>query len=225
MKYFEYIKMEHIRIVLFFFSAASALIVFLDYKYNIFKDNFIFIYMIFLSLASLKLGFKVNEVLSFIRIEKEEVEFKRIKQEKIFNDLKNDFIKLLNKINKDSKKESVFKEFNLLINSYNIILINLCNNSINKDYIDRMFKELNQKLENSKNNYNHKAGVSADTINQSLIFIFETKNISKDKINLKSIKERYKILAKRYHPDMVNGDEEKFKELNNHYQLLLKKFK
>ena len=39
--------------------------------------------------------------------------------------------------------------------------------------------------------------------------------------NKAKIKEKYIKLSKQYHPDMQNGDNEKFQELNKHYKTLL----
>ena len=42
------------------------------------------------------------------------------------------------------------------------------------------------------------------------------------------IKNRYQKLSKKYHPDMINGDDEKFRELNEAYkiiQLYIKEFR
>ena len=36
------------------------------------------------------------------------------------------------------------------------------------------------------------------------------------------IKKRYKELAKKYHPDINNGDDEKMKELNHYRDILMK---
>ena len=38
----------------------------------------------------------------------------------------------------------------------------------------------------------------------------------------KEIKKRYKELAKKYHPDINNGDDEKMKELNHYRDILMK---
>ena len=34
------------------------------------------------------------------------------------------------------------------------------------------------------------------------------------------IKNRYQKLSKKYHPDMINGDNEKFRELNEAYKII-----
>jgi len=39
---------------------------------------------------------------------------------------------------------------------------------------------------------------------------------------LPEIKKKFKILAKKYHPDKGSNIENKFKEINNAYQLLLR---
>ena len=47
-------------------------------------------------------------------------------------------------------------------------------------------------------------------------------------ISLEIIKKKYKKLVKIFHPDVNGNDkkaEEKFKEINNSYKILLKKFK
>lgn len=38
--------------------------------------------------------------------------------------------------------------------------------------------------------------------------------------NVEDIKAAYKNLAKKYHPDAASGNEEKFKELANAYEVL-----
>jgi len=46
--------------------------------------------------------------------------------------------------------------------------------------------------------------------------------------SLTDIKNRYQKLSKNYHPDMQNGDDEKFRELNEAYktiQLYIKEFR
>lgn len=40
------------------------------------------------------------------------------------------------------------------------------------------------------------------------------------KIDKKNLKNKYLKLSKQYHPDMPNGSEEKFKEINEAYKLL-----
>ena len=47
-------------------------------------------------------------------------------------------------------------------------------------------------------------------------------------LTLEKIKKTYKKLVKIFHPDVNGNDkkaEEKFKEINNSYKILLKKFK
>ncbi len=52
------------------------------------------------------------------------------------------------------------------------------------------------------------------------MFIFTD---TKDLQNIeKEIKKRYKELAKKYHPDINNGDDEKMKELNHYRDILMK---
>ena len=44
-----------------------------------------------------------------------------------------------------------------------------------------------------------------------------SKNASDDEI-----KKAYRTMAKKYHPDINNGDDEKMKELNNYRDILMK---
>ncbi|MFV0626005.1 MAG: DnaJ domain-containing protein [Alphaproteobacteria bacterium] len=56
---------------------------------------------------------------------------------------------------------------------------------------------------------------------------FKVMEIKPSEANLKLIKKQYKNLAKKYHPDLNQGDkakEEKFKELTAAYNYLLNKF-
>lgn len=45
-------------------------------------------------------------------------------------------------------------------------------------------------------------------------------DLEKDNINLEEISKKYKKLAKNLHPDMPNGDINKFKQLNEHHKIL-----
>ena len=40
------------------------------------------------------------------------------------------------------------------------------------------------------------------------------------KLDQKSLKKNYLILSKKYHPDAVDGSDEKFREINEAYNLL-----
>ncbi len=54
----------------------------------------------------------------------------------------------------------------------------------------------------------------------------KTMDLSSEGLNLKTLKQQYKKLAKKYHPDANQGDkamEEKFKQLTHAYNHLLKK--
>ncbi|MDD4556080.1 MAG: DnaJ domain-containing protein [Alphaproteobacteria bacterium] len=56
---------------------------------------------------------------------------------------------------------------------------------------------------------------------------FEIMEIKPSEVSIKLIKKQYKILAKKYHPDLNQGDkemEEKFKSLSLAYNYLLNKF-
>ncbi len=44
--------------------------------------------------------------------------------------------------------------------------------------------------------------------------------LAEDHINLEEINQKYKLLAKTLHPDMPEGDIDKFKELNKHHKVL-----
>lgn len=44
--------------------------------------------------------------------------------------------------------------------------------------------------------------------------------LSEDHVDMKVVSEKYKKLARDLHPDMPNGDEIKFKELNEHHKIL-----
>jgi len=43
--------------------------------------------------------------------------------------------------------------------------------------------------------------------------------------SVSDIKAQYQKLSKKYHPDMVEGDDEKFRELNEAYKLIQKYMK
>lgn len=62
--------------------------------------------------------------------------------------------------------------------------------------------------------------ISSMEANYYKMFIFTD---TKDLQNIeKEIKKRYKELAKKYHPDINNGDDEKMKELNHYRDILMK---
>ena len=44
--------------------------------------------------------------------------------------------------------------------------------------------------------------------------------VDKETLDLNLINEQYKSLAKEHHPDMPNGDMEKFKQINNAHKIL-----
>ena len=56
-----------------------------------------------------------------------------------------------------------------------------------------------------------------DEISKAKEFFGFTSSPSKEEI-----KKRYKELAKKYHPDINNGDDEKMKELNHYRDILMK---
>ncbi|HLC65597.1 MAG TPA: J domain-containing protein [Candidatus Nanoarchaeia archaeon] len=53
----------------------------------------------------------------------------------------------------------------------------------------------------------------------------ELLGVEEDTIDISLINKRYKILAKECHPDMPNGDTEKFKALNRTHKILLRELK
>lgn len=53
----------------------------------------------------------------------------------------------------------------------------------------------------------------------------ELLGVEEDSIDINHINKRYKFLAKECHPDMPNGDTEKFKDLNHSYSILLRELK
>jgi hypothetical protein len=60
-----------------------------------------------------------------------------------------------------------------------------------------------------------------DIINKHVINLFET-NLSIDQLTRSEIKKQYRIMAKRYHPDVYKGDEkDKFVSINSSYKFLL----
>ena len=48
----------------------------------------------------------------------------------------------------------------------------------------------------------------------------ETLGVSKDVVDIKEIDKKYKELAKKYHPDMPEGNTELFKKINNAHKIL-----
>ena len=48
----------------------------------------------------------------------------------------------------------------------------------------------------------------------------ELLGIDEDCLDITIINKKYKILAKKYHPDMSGGDLEKFKAINNAHKML-----
>lgn len=53
----------------------------------------------------------------------------------------------------------------------------------------------------------------------------ELLGVEEDTMDISLINKRYKILAKECHPDMPNGDTEKFKALNRTHKILLRELK
>lgn len=53
----------------------------------------------------------------------------------------------------------------------------------------------------------------------------EILGLEQDEIDLQVINKQYKLLAKSSHPDMVGGDIERFKQINNAYKLLTKELR
>jgi two-component system, NarL family, sensor histidine kinase BarA len=95
-------------------------------------------------------------------------------------------------------------------------------------FINKIFKDmvttLDLKVKNEQARYKITEfilkEISSMEANYYKMFIFTD---TKDLQNIeKEIKKRYKELAKKYHPDINNGDDEKMKELNHYRDILMK---
>ncbi len=60
-----------------------------------------------------------------------------------------------------------------------------------------------------------------DIINKHILNLFES-NIDQNQLIRSEIKKQYRLMAKKYHPDVYKGDDkEKFASINSSYKFLL----
>ena len=139
------------------------------------------------------------------------------------------------------------KEYNKSWDFYKGLSVNQIENSMREDIIwnrpswplkgnpNNVFEQINQFFNNDTNELNE-AEKNKNYFSNKLI----DENLTKEEnkalstlglnlpLNLEKIKKNYKKLVKIFHPDVNGNDkiaEEKFKEINNSYKILLKKFK
>jgi hypothetical protein len=85
----------------------------------------------------------------------------------------------------------------------------------------RHFLYLLDKKEITKEEFIHAFAEDKDIIQQRKD-AREVLGVAEDCLDFEVIHENYKKLSKKYHPDMPNGDTEKFKEINKAHKILKK---
>lgn len=112
-----------------------------------------------------------------------------------------------------STNVNIFKKYNIMYNKIKTLKKLKCNLMTLEQMINNILKnyQYNSNTNNKKYNHNKNYNKYQESLN--------TLNL-KNGCTMEEIKKSYKKLAKQYHPDSINGNQEKFVKLVNAYEYL-----
>jgi hypothetical protein len=129
-------------------------------------------------------------------------------------------VKIIKKVNKFALLIFIFNWVFLSFGfAFSFVIIVLLNNGIYQFIINQINKQKEQeefKKQFGEGNYSKK-----DIVKKHILNLFET-DLNIDEITKSDIKKQYRLMAKKYHPDVYDGDEEdKFTSINSSYKFLI----
>ncbi len=98
-------------------------------------------------------------------------------------------------------------------------IVFLLNNTFYKVILNQINKQKEQ--EEFKKQFGDGNFSKTDIVNKHILNLFET-NLDENQLTKSDIKKQYRLMAKKYHPDVYKGDEiDKFSSINLSYQYLI----
>lgn len=128
-----------------------------------------------------------------------------------------------NIVNKISRLSLIIFIFNWVVFSFSFAILFILITVMNIGLYVFIIKQVNKQKEQEefKKQFGDGDYTKEDIINKHILNLFES-NIDQNQLIRSEIKKQYRLMAKKYHPDVYKGDDkEKFASINSSYKFLL----